>query len=274
MAFNPNDPALQLVLQNLEVQRKLISKKRYQAFAIIATGILIILGGIFLMNTDLIYVYLTGGTLMIGGFVLFSSTYAQLERYRTSFKEKVIGAALRSLHDSLTLEPEKGIPENEFVASQLFDRRPDRYHCEDQISGKILKTEFYFSEVHAEYKEIVRDNKGRTREVWHDILKGIIFTADFNKDFKGITIVSPNDIGSTIGKWISKNIPLLNFSEGQTVELENVAFNKTFLTQSTDQIEARYILTPCAERQEQGDHFTFFCQDKSVHCLSFPGKLL
>lgn len=232
-------PAIQNVLAELEVERKKIVSANTKGWGLIILGI--ILAFVAINFGGLVAGILVGAAAIIpGGVMLYKITDATAY-YKSRFKREVVGAALASVDQSLTFEPYKGISEAEFRQSQLFTTGVDRYHTEDLICGKIDKTTFYFAEVHAEYKTEVRTKNG-TQTTWHDILKGIVFTADFNKNFNGVTVVRPKDFGSSIGAWFSKNI----FSVGDkaVVELENDGFNKKFVVYSTDQIEARYILTP------------------------------
>lgn len=238
-----DDPALQRILQDLEVERKSVLSSRIKAFAVLGFAALIIVAGIFLGVMPPLG-YVGAGLIAILGVILLYKAQAPFDAYKSSFKLKVVAAALQSIDRSLIIEPESGLSEAEFISSQLFTEEPDRYNSEDQVSGQAGKTNFYFSEVHAEYKTVTTDSKGRRQETWHDIVKGIIFTADFNKNFNGITVIRPKDIGSTLGAWISKAVPVFFSKNSQLVELENIAFSKTFITHSTDQIEARYILTP------------------------------
>lgn len=240
-----NDAALQIVLQELELDRKKTLSKRLEAFAVIAAGAAILIIGFlfnFILLHPLAYVIIALAVMILGG-VFYSNSHKKFQVYRNAFKKKVIGAALSSIDQSLVIEPEYGIGEQEFIDSQLFTRDPDRYSTEDFVSGKAGNTDFYFAEVNAEYKTVTTDNKGRRTETWHEILKGIIFTADFNKNFQGVTVIRPKDIGSRLGSWIAKAVPIFS-SHNQLVELENLEFDKTFITHSTDQVEARYILTP------------------------------
>jgi len=107
--------------------------------------------------------------------------------------------------------------------------------------GIAGKTGFYFAEVHAEYKTVIQTKNG-TRTEWHDLFKGIIFVADFNKNFNAITIVRPKDFGRAIGAWFSKN--LFSFGNSDVIKLENPEFDQAFVTYGNDQVESRYILTP------------------------------
>lgn len=231
--------ALATTIDELEILRKKIVAQKYKGWGAILFGALILILSINI--GQLIAGVLIGSAAIIYGIVILYRIVNEERVYRLRFKQEIVGAALQNVHNSLTLSPFKGIAEDEFIHSQLFTRTPDRYATEDLVCGKIEQTTFYFAEVHAEYKVEVQTKNGR-RVSWHDILKGIVFVADFNKNFNGVTVVRPKDIGASIGAWFAKNI--YDFGNKNLVELENVDFNKEFVTYSTDQIEARYILTP------------------------------
>lgn len=234
-----SSPSLQMTIEELEVQRKRIVSIKRKGWGSIILGIIafivlakfsIPIAGIFL-----------GASLIVFGGIKLYQIGNDAKIYKSRFKLEIIGAALQSIDTSLTIEPENGIWEEEFKRAQLFTQGIDRYHSEDLIKGKAGKTSFCFAEVHAEYKTETQTKNGR-QEHWYDILKGIVFVADFNKNFNGVTVVRPKDFGSSIGAWFSKNI--FSFGDKNVVELENTSFCKEFVTYSTDQIEARYILTP------------------------------
>jgi len=234
-----NNAALQEVLAAMETERKRIAAAQARGYIVIALGLLLLLAAFgYGIPAAGIVAFIA---LCITGGVLLYRISAALRTYKESYKRDVIGAALKSFDASLTIRPYEGIAEQEFDRSQLYTRSPDRYNTEDLVSGTAGKTSFYFAEVHAEYKTEYQTKNGRRTE-WHDIFKGIIFVADFNKNFKGITCIRPKDWESAIGAWLSKNI----FSSGKrdVVTLENADFDKTFVTYSTNQVEARYILTP------------------------------
>ncbi|RDC56879.1 DUF3137 domain-containing protein [Pedobacter chinensis] len=231
--------ALQNVLAAMEVERKKIAATQTKGYIFIATGIaLAVLGFIMGFAGPAIVIGLI--PIIYGGVVLYKIG-DELHAYKESYKQDVIGEALRFLDKSLTIKPYEGILAREFIFSQLFTKDPDRYKTEDLVSGKAGQTNFYFAEVHAEYKTVTHTKNG-TRTEWHDIFKGIIFVADFNKHFNGVTIVRPKDFGTALGAWFSKN--LFSFSDKNLIKLENVDFDKTFVTYGTDQVESRYLLTP------------------------------
>ncbi|TDG37468.1 DUF3137 domain-containing protein [Pedobacter changchengzhani] len=234
------DATIQAVLAKLEIDRKKIAKRQTTGYILVGVGIVI--GCIFSFIFGIPVFGVIAGIISasVGGYFLYN-TGSDLSAYRNSFKIDVIGHCLKSLDQSLCITPDKGIYENEFTESQLFTTSPDRYSTEDLVIGKVDKTAFYFAEIHAEYKTETSTKNG-TKTEWHDIFKGIIFTADFNKNFKSFTVVRPRDFGNAFGAWFSKN--LFSITSKDIINLENVDFEKAFVTYGMDQVEARYILTP------------------------------
>lgn len=231
--------ALQNVLTAMEVERQKIASTQKKGYFLIGGGIILAIIGIVLGFPEPAIVL--GLIPIIYGGIVFYKIGDELKAYKEAYKRDVIGEALRFLDASLAIDLYRGILAQEFIYSQLFSQDPDRYKTEDLVSGKADKTSFYFAEVHAEYKTVTQTKNG-TRTEWHDIFKGIIFAADFNKNFNGATIVRPKDFGSALGAWFSKN--LFSFSNKDVIKLENVDFDKAFITYGTDQVESRYLLTP------------------------------
>lgn len=257
------------LLTELEAQRRDVSRSQLKSYAIIISGILII-ALIFISSELLITAGVGGGILLIIGIIFFSKASSKFDKYRHDYKHRVIGAALQSIDESLVLQYDTGLSERHFINSQLFEQRPDRYDSQDQVYGTAGRTSFSFSEVHAEYKTVTQTKNGR-QEHWHTIFRGIVFCADFNKNFHGITVVRPNYMGAALGAWISTI-----FSSGSdVVKLENPAFSKTFAVNSTDQVEARYILTPammerlCELNDKTKETISVSFIDTSVY-LAFP----
>lgn len=234
-----NNVALQQVLATMEVTRKRIAATQTRGYIFIAAGILICFLG-FVLGFPVPGVII-GLIPLIYGSVLLFKINDSLTAYRNEYKTNVIGAALKFLDESLSISPYQGIAASEFMYTQLFTQEPDRYKTEDLVTGCADRTRFYFAEVHAEYKTVTQTKNG-TRTEWHDIFKGIIFAADFNKNFNGITIVRPKGFANALGAWFSKNV--FSFGGNDVVKLENSDFDKTFITYGSDQVESRYILTP------------------------------
>lgn len=160
--------------------------------------------------------------------ILSYSFSKELNRY---YKTKIVPQCVKQICEQGTYEPNSGIDEPVFVSCGLFPKIPDSYATEDQVRGRIGRTWFRFAEIHAREKRTVYTKNG-TRTTWVDIFRGFFFVADFNKHFRGQTTLVPNFWGA---KWLAGR---------ERVLLENEQLMKRFLVCSTDQVEARYILTP------------------------------
>ncbi|THV60121.1 DUF3137 domain-containing protein [Flagellimonas alvinocaridis] len=72
---------------------------------------------------------------------------------------------------------------------------------------------------------------------------GMFAIMDFNKRFNGTTVVLPDRFEKRVG-YLAKTFQQLNLNRDPLVNLEDPEFEKEFVVYSTDQVEARYILTP------------------------------
>jgi hypothetical protein len=132
------------------------------------------------------------------------------------------------------------ISRSEFEASRLFAGESiDRYAGEDLVTGRHGATEFRFSELHV--KELKR-RKNRTET--RPIFDGLFFVADFNKSFRGQTLVLPDTAERALGAFGRAFQSLASEASGmRLVELESPTFERAFTVRSTDPVEARYLLS-------------------------------
>ena len=149
--------------------------------------------------------------------------------FSSFYKEEVVDEIIHAFCPNATYSPNDGVDEDLFRNSGLFTS-PDRYHAEDLIEGCLDKTSFICSEVHAEERR-ARSTKNGVQYYWEDIFKGFLFIADFHKEFQGETTVL-RDSFFKIKMGASR------------VKMENPDFEKVFDVFSTNQIEARYLITP------------------------------
>jgi hypothetical protein len=182
-------------------------------------------------------------TFLILTIVLGVKARKRYKYFHGKLKQRVIGSIIRFLDPAFTYRPDGHIPQSRYEESGIFKTGVDRYRGDDLVSGSIDETAFVFSELHTEYKTRHTDSKGNSRTEWHTIFKGLFFCADFNKHFKGTTYVLPDTaerlfgfLGSTLQGW--------KRSHGDLVKLEDPEFEKEFVVYGSDQIEARYILSP------------------------------
>lgn len=230
--FESVTQSLSSTLQSLE-EKRIELKKQGHSTGIWAGVILFAVGSVISLYLGALFGIIIA--LIVGLLAYYWCVNSQSQELSAYYKKEVITKVLQSFCEDAAFIPEQGIDENEFINSNLFIS-PDRYHTEDLIKGRVGKTVFRCAEVHAEEKKTSVNSKGQSRTYWVDIFKGFIFIADFHKDFQGQTTVVRN----SLLKW--------NFS-GSRVKLENPDFEKIFDVYSTNQVEARYLLSPSMMEQ-------------------------
>ncbi len=169
--------------------------------------------------------------------------------YGSSFKAQVM-PNLVAQFGALSFRGEVGLDESEFIAAGLFER-PDRFSSEDLIEGSIGQTRLRFSEVHAESRETRTDSKGHTTTHYETIFRGLLFIADFNKNFAGTTYILPDGLTASLGNF-GAGLQALGgkmSGRGELVRLEDPEFEAQFQVFSSDQIEARYLLSSSLMRR-------------------------
>lgn len=202
----------------------------------------ILLLGLYALFSLFILIVTRFGTnfeLIIGAVGIYTFSYAipyekEKKKVLMQIKEKLIREVIRFLDRGLQYEPENYIHESLFLEANLYNKSSiDRYRGEDYIYGQIGNTSITFSEVHAEDKR--KDSKGNTKYV--TIFRGLFFEVDFHKPFAGSVYVTRN-----AGIFSSK--PNNNGERLEKINLENPAFQERYLVRASDQILARFILTP------------------------------
>ena len=186
----------------------------------------------------------------IGGMILYHYRAGSLgSRYLHAYKSSVIPRLLTLIDPGLRYDPADGIAPDTFIGTELYTTSPDRYSTEDLIHGTFGKTDLRLAEIDAEEKHTTTDSEGRTETSYVTIFKGLLFIADFNKHFQGRTFVFPDFAESTFGnfgrmfqKWSGRR-------DTSLIRLEDPEFENAFAVYSTDEIEARYILSTALMRR-------------------------
>lgn len=224
-------------LQGLEAERRAVKKRVIYLYAIL-TGIVLVISGLIYRDchcfdgTYFIAIVIAAG---IGGFI----QNMLVRPYRNGFKEKIIRPLIHAIDPNLRFAPDAVIPRSLFEFSDLFAQRIDRFEGNDLVRGTVHGIALQFSDVHAQQRH--RNAKGR--EEWSTIFRGQFIVADFNKHFKGRTLVLPDTaekiFGTLVGGMLQKRV----WGKDRLVKMDDPAFEKAFVVYGTDQIEARYILT-------------------------------
>lgn len=112
----------------------------------------------------------------------------------------------------------------------------DRSSYEDRLTGQRQGTDFEFFEAHLEQRRTSRSANGSTSTRWVTVFRGQCIRFDFHKPFHGRTLVT-RDMGlfNAMGEL---------GSELKRARLESPDFEKVFEVYTSDQVEARFLLTP------------------------------
>lgn len=158
---------------------------------------------------------------LIPGFTAFSN-------YRVRFKHEVAAEVFKIVCPTAVYAPLEGIAESVFDEPGLFSTRGG-FKSDDRVRGRIGQTPFEAADVSRSYT--TGGKNSRTVVVF----RGLFFHLDFNKTLRGVTLVDPEGAESTS----------IGDRSGLTrVTLENPAFDAKFSVWASDEVEARYILTP------------------------------
>ncbi|SDQ89898.1 DUF3137 domain-containing protein [Virgibacillus salinus] len=264
-------------IEELEANRKNLKKRRNKQAKIttVAALIPILLGLIF--SDYFIAFFIATFVVLIIGFSKMSKTYKSFEGV---MKKRIVRKVVTFINPEFQYAPEKHIPKETFLDTRVFPKKPDKYLGDDLIWGSVYdpdqsetekehelsaqnttpenikqvtsslerneeelqpddspKTDIAFSEVTA--IDTWSDTDGHQQETV--IFQGLFFDVDFNKDFQGTTVIAPRkDLFFDFKKLdIFHKQPKL-----EEIELDNVEFNERFAVKTTDEVKARYILTP------------------------------
>ncbi|WP_294963246.1 DUF3137 domain-containing protein [Sulfurimonas sp.] len=161
-----------------------------------------------------------------------------IKDYTKEFKQNVIRPLIHAIDEKLTYTCDNHVSEHLFKRSDLFSE-PDRMSGNDYVRGNLDSTKIEFSDLHAEKKH--KDSKGKVS--WSTLFRGLFIVAEFNKNFHGKTIVLPDTAQSTFGNLIGNWLQSNNFNREELVKMDDNNFEREFVVYSSDQIEARYILS-------------------------------
>ena len=232
-------------LQGFEDYRTNMLKKVLERKLIIATYIVFVaLAAMFAISQRIAppipipFIFI----IVVIGFIPLLVYYnSAVQDYRGEFKSKIIDAMIKAINPELNYAKDRCISQNEFYESGIFTTGIDRYKGEDWVKGRIGETDFEFSEIHAEHESESTDSDGNRTTSYHTIFKGLFMKADFHKHFSGETYVLTDTAERYFG-FIGKAMQKVS-TRGHLVYLENPLFEKEFAVYSTDEVEARYLLS-------------------------------
>lgn len=229
----------------MEERRKGVAKQVVIGCVVTVAIVSLIALGWRLYTGDLIMVVaLAIMTIPTCGFLVKSIT----EGFVRAYKNDVVSAVVGFVSPDLTYLPQEGISLARYRASGLCPAGVVRCTGEDMIRGTVGQTPIEFSELHAKRKSQPPGSRGEGRPQWNTVFQGLFFIAEFNKHFRGRTFVFPDTAEKLLGK-LGHALQGWDESNGDLVKLEDPAFEREFAVFSTDQVEARYILSPALMRR-------------------------
>ncbi len=184
--------------------------------------IMFIISGILYYNNNFSYEFETyiGITFPLGSLFIMGSC-ASVKLYKTKAKKLILQKLLSYIGD-FKISANK-INRSYVESLKLFDYF-NRYSCDDSITGSYGLLNLDISELHL--KKVVRTKK-HTHTV--TIFQGILVCFKSLKKYSGYTVVKNNGISLFAGK--------------EKVNLEDPEFEQYYDVYSSDQVEARYLLT-------------------------------
>ena len=213
-------------LQRDEIARLAVIRKIKKAVPIIGLFTVAALGmAVFLRAPFVGYAVITlmGVTIGSGG------VQYMMRSVQADTKENIVGNLCRFL--GLTFQSDLSVSSRlgQFIELGLVTKTYDRSEFEDQISGEAHGAKFLLHEAHLEKEE----GSGKNRK-WVTKFRGQLLVIEFHQKFLGRTIVL-RDKG-----WLQRK----KKNEMKRVGLVDPVFEKIFEAYGTDQVEARYLLTP------------------------------
>ncbi len=164
---------------------------------------------------------------IIGGAIY---AFGRFGNFKQEYKTRIITKLVELIDPNLRYTPDQGLEQSYFDRSRLFKTTPNRYKTEDLITGKFEGVDVAFAEVDATYRTSGKNSSTR------QIFKGILFVADFHKHTQGQTYIFKNNGEFMLDTRAPRGT--------KKVVTEDVNFNHCFEAFTTDQVEARYVLSP------------------------------
>ena len=204
-------------------------------------------------------------------FITMVASYTTKNKYRTSERE-ILKKALHKMVPEFKFDFKKQISpklieESKLLPSyaQVKKNKQSSYNLHfGTLSGRVGDTQIAMGDVNIinqgvyssflmyiplfPYLNFVYNyirpwfSKHHSNENMGSSFVGMFAVVDFNKKFNGHTIVLSDAMEKRVGH-LAKNLQNFNAARGILVELEDTEFENDFMVYSTDQVEARYILS-------------------------------
>jgi hypothetical protein len=166
------------------------------------------------------------GVALVPGLLLWAWTQHPDKNYRDSVKASIFPILFKIFGSDFEYQTKSPLGIKKLKSSGIIPYH-DREHTEDYVKGTYENTSIELMEARLEIKGTKRDIT---------VFQGIIILLGMNKKFTGHTVVK-RDYGK-VANWFVNQMNRL-----QNVQLEDPIFEREFEVYSSDQTEARYLLT-------------------------------
>lgn len=208
-------------IARLDVIRKI--KKMVPSVVVVTLIVLAI--AIFFRAPFMAYAIITGLGVAAGG----GGASYMMKDIRSGTKDNIVGGICRFLGWTFTETIEEPAQFSTFKEMGLLPGNYSRSTFEDRVSGAAHNANFEFYEAHLEKRE----GSGKNQR-WVTKFRGQVLAIEFDQKFLGQTVVL-RDKG-----WLQRK----KRGDMKRVGLVDPVFEKIFEAYGTDQVEARYLLTP------------------------------
>ena len=220
-----------LAEKELERQQAWGKAKKFILFGVLAA---IIAGGGLFFFLKSVFAVIPGVVIGVG-IVIFR--FNDLNKVRAQAKQLMIQPVASEFGITYNEKPSEAAESNLGKLRQLgLLPSWDRKTLQDEMIGERNGVPFEFFEAHLEDKRTTTDSDGKSRTEWVTVFRGQCWVFNSPKTFHGTTKVTRDSgIFNALGGLGSKY---------NRIRLEDPVFEKKFEVYGTDQVEARFLLTP------------------------------
>ena len=223
------EPRIQEALDRLASERR----SDYKHTPLYGTAIALALAGLGSMMFGFSVLLLL--VCLVVGWVIVALIY--YSQHNEQYKAKVMPALVDAVCPGASYSAVGTLNKEMIKSSELYSVGfGEHFENEDTIRGVVGKTDFVYGEVELWHLQSTGKSAVKVTD-----FKGFVFEADFNKYFQGITILSSERfrLAGHVGF----------FSNLERCKLEDVRFEEKFRTYTTNDQEARYLLTPALQER-------------------------
>ena len=229
--------------------------------------ILTVIGISILPFGDATQVCLVLGIMAFGGTGFWA--HKPVRKYAANVKKEVFPEIFRFFGNDYIYSEESIIQMPVLKASGIIPSH-DRNYLEDYVKGKYKDVALELTE--AKLTETRGTGKNRRTVT---VFNGIFVLLEMNKNFLGKTVVKKDQ--GKMGNWFVRKFNKPLFSKKpmdlKNVKLEDPVFEKKFEVYSTDQVEARYLLTT-SFMERLLELSGLFSKSGVIQCSFYLNKLL